>query len=481
MSEVLLSRQGPLGPIWLASNYDKKLTKTQLLNTNLVSSSRLLQTKQIQPSTSSSEDSVTLKLSGQLLLGIVRIYSRKTKYLLDDINEVLQKLRNSFRFASGATLGSSDTSNVNLAPNQTTISNVSRILLQDQVTELDLFQQEALVLEDDTDDAWMNEDRSIEVGRDAMPEEDDDIDLDLDFNLDDSIEQGRDAGVALPDEENSLFDIQPKSSGLDVLNEIEPLETVEDLEISEEPRRPRRQTGITETGQLRSVKRRITMDDPEEVERGIPISVIREIQNSYREGRLVNQYMSFRLTTEEKLRLLEELADPNPIKKRRLWNVDDVLRYRAEELAAHEELGARDIASDLDVDVDFDLSLPEVDDSSVERNEDEDEEGDAGAANLKDTIHVAELLKESFFETPSLTFDQLVKMDQETLEPLGMSIRAGESRLNERREASKCFYELLSLATQDCISLEQKADSITNLWNPLTIRPRDNLVNRTFQ
>lgn len=42
---------------------------------------------------------MALRLSGQLLLGVVRIYSRKAKYLLDDCNEALLKIKmvSSFR------------------------------------------------------------------------------------------------------------------------------------------------------------------------------------------------------------------------------------------------------------------------------------------------------------------------------------------------------------------------------------------------
>jgi hypothetical protein len=36
---------------------------------------------------------MALRLSGQLLLGVVRIYNRKTKYLLDDCNEAMLKLK----------------------------------------------------------------------------------------------------------------------------------------------------------------------------------------------------------------------------------------------------------------------------------------------------------------------------------------------------------------------------------------------------
>lgn len=36
---------------------------------------------------------MALRLSGQLLLGVVRIYSRKTKYLLEDCNDAVGKLK----------------------------------------------------------------------------------------------------------------------------------------------------------------------------------------------------------------------------------------------------------------------------------------------------------------------------------------------------------------------------------------------------
>lgn len=36
---------------------------------------------------------LALRVSGQLLLGVVRIYSRKARYLLDDCNEALVKIK----------------------------------------------------------------------------------------------------------------------------------------------------------------------------------------------------------------------------------------------------------------------------------------------------------------------------------------------------------------------------------------------------
>lgn len=40
---------------------------------------------------------MALRLSGQLLLGVARIYSRKAKYLMDDCNEALIKIKMAFR------------------------------------------------------------------------------------------------------------------------------------------------------------------------------------------------------------------------------------------------------------------------------------------------------------------------------------------------------------------------------------------------
>lgn len=40
---------------------------------------------------------IGLRTSGHLLVGVVRIYSRKTKYLLADCSEALIKVKNAFR------------------------------------------------------------------------------------------------------------------------------------------------------------------------------------------------------------------------------------------------------------------------------------------------------------------------------------------------------------------------------------------------
>jgi len=84
-SETLLQKNGPLARIWLSSNLERKLSKTHILQSNLADSVEAI----IKPS----QAPMALRLSGQLLLGVVRIYSRKARYLLDDCNEVLMKVK----------------------------------------------------------------------------------------------------------------------------------------------------------------------------------------------------------------------------------------------------------------------------------------------------------------------------------------------------------------------------------------------------
>lgn len=85
-SDTLLRTTGPLSRVWLAANMERKLSKAHILQSNLRHSVEQI----IQPS---EEAPLALRLSGQLLLGVVRIYSRKARYLLEDCNEALMKIK----------------------------------------------------------------------------------------------------------------------------------------------------------------------------------------------------------------------------------------------------------------------------------------------------------------------------------------------------------------------------------------------------
>lgn len=87
-SQVILARKGPLGKIWLAAHYDKKLTKSQIFTTDISDSVESV----LNPAAP-----LALRVSGHLMLGIVRIYSRKVKYLMNDVTEAMWKMKLAFR------------------------------------------------------------------------------------------------------------------------------------------------------------------------------------------------------------------------------------------------------------------------------------------------------------------------------------------------------------------------------------------------
>ncbi len=84
-SETLLSKTGPLANVWLSANLERKVSKTHVLQSNIESSVNLI--------VGTTQAPKALRLSGQLLLGVVRIYSRKARYLLDDCNEAMIKIK----------------------------------------------------------------------------------------------------------------------------------------------------------------------------------------------------------------------------------------------------------------------------------------------------------------------------------------------------------------------------------------------------
>ncbi|GAA5910971.1 hypothetical protein JCM5296_005678 [Sporobolomyces johnsonii] len=85
----LLTKRGALAQVWMASHLSTKLSKQALTSTSIPKSVQSILGQELLP--------MALRLSGQLLLGIARIYSRKTKYLLDDAQETLGKVKKAFQ------------------------------------------------------------------------------------------------------------------------------------------------------------------------------------------------------------------------------------------------------------------------------------------------------------------------------------------------------------------------------------------------
>uniref|UniRef100_A0A3B3TXE5 Rad21/Rec8-like protein N-terminal domain-containing protein n=1 Tax=Poecilia latipinna TaxID=48699 RepID=A0A3B3TXE5_9TELE len=87
-TQLFTSKRGPLAKIWLAAHWEKKLTKAHVFECNLETSIRDILSPKMK---------IGLRTSGHLLLGVVRIYSRKTKYLLADCSDALVKIKMAFR------------------------------------------------------------------------------------------------------------------------------------------------------------------------------------------------------------------------------------------------------------------------------------------------------------------------------------------------------------------------------------------------
>ncbi|KAI1082982.1 Rec8 like protein-domain-containing protein [Whalleya microplaca] len=235
-SETLLQKTGPLARVWLSANLERKLSKTHILQSNLPDSIDAIITPNQAP--------MALRLSGQLLLGVVRIYSRKARYLLDDCNEALLKIKMAFR-----STGNND------IPENLNMPNREALMLPDRITPADnlniLPPPDANWLLSQMDNAsappssMSTRGRGRPSNRDINLQEDfnnsqflhedtmdtdelaiapmDDLELDLDFGMDivenprgdKSIEMGRDAPAARPVEDDifSELDAVPPTKG----------------------------------------------------------------------------------------------------------------------------------------------------------------------------------------------------------------------------------------------------------------------------
>lgn len=83
-STTILTKKGPLSSIWLAAHTPPRLTKTMISTLDIPSSI----TQILSPPAP-----MALRLSSNLMLGVVRIFSRKMKYLVRDSEEAVMRVR----------------------------------------------------------------------------------------------------------------------------------------------------------------------------------------------------------------------------------------------------------------------------------------------------------------------------------------------------------------------------------------------------
>ena len=86
----MLAKKGALGKLWLAAHMEKKVPKVQIIATNIPESVDNIENPPAP---------MALRVSGHLLLGVVRIFSRKVSYLLTDCSEALVKIKDAFKVA----------------------------------------------------------------------------------------------------------------------------------------------------------------------------------------------------------------------------------------------------------------------------------------------------------------------------------------------------------------------------------------------
>ncbi|OQS07067.1 hypothetical protein THRCLA_00923 [Thraustotheca clavata] len=85
---LILAKKGPLGQVWLAAHWDKKLTKAAIAAADVGEAADSIANPVVP---------LALRVSGHLLLGVTRIYSRKVGYLFTDCSEALVKIKMAFR------------------------------------------------------------------------------------------------------------------------------------------------------------------------------------------------------------------------------------------------------------------------------------------------------------------------------------------------------------------------------------------------
>ena len=85
----LILKKGPLSPIWIAGTTTDKLGKKMVLATDITTlAKRIMEEERVN---------LVLRLSGMLLKGLVIVYSKKMQYMLTDCEEIINKIKLSFK------------------------------------------------------------------------------------------------------------------------------------------------------------------------------------------------------------------------------------------------------------------------------------------------------------------------------------------------------------------------------------------------
>jgi cohesin complex subunit SCC1 len=119
-SQIILAKKGPLAKVWLAAHHgEKKLARPQIFATDIPQTVMDI----CNPSVP-----LALRVSGHLLLGVVRIYSRKVKYVLHDCTEAMLKLQMAFS-TTNTTTGGGNNNTEDLDLNNNIVNNKNNTMV----------------------------------------------------------------------------------------------------------------------------------------------------------------------------------------------------------------------------------------------------------------------------------------------------------------------------------------------------------------
>ena len=568
----LSTNNGPLAQVWLAANMTN-LSRGTVLQTSISESAQeiakvagcVLDDGYEQ----SSLEHITLRTSGELLHGIVRVYSKQAAFLLTDIKDALIKISSLFK--------SNQRISVTLSK-ENTIARVDQIILEDAVTERDVLMAPGLefLLETTLPADLVNHydegnfmqrrvtgaapmapwDTSIEVGRRFNPDGELEMHhsstLDLDFDIEgaNQISKSWDEGTQhttsnsthqgkipnalgnpdqlihdddFPLDDNLDWDLGVTEYGnADVANQAgndpdrsleigrradasifeEPTDFGFDLEIGKEP-----MEDISEQEQqleeLRIEQSRINREAPKVLRQQKNADLfnakrIKEDTETELDDDIVKHSSS--LTVSEIDELSEETdGSENRLNEKRLLDeitqrinylptniVANFVQYQnskrqktAQTLLQEPQMnisfgeddfvagsgidssvvGISDVDNDNeDVDLlplEADISQPPVEEDSAQEISNLSEttlekiQLPSGEVVSKTTADMAQLLRTQFIDNDTITFENLLYAKHE-------SDGTSEHALITKKEASRGFFEMLSLATAGCIDLDQQ-------------------------
>ncbi|OAY54709.1 sister chromatid cohesion 1 protein 3 isoform X2 [Manihot esculenta] len=172
-SHTFLARKGPLGTVWCAAHLQHRLKKSHYTSTDISSTVDRIMFPEVP---------IALRMSGHLLLGVVRIYSKKVDYLYHDCNVILIGLRKAFA-----------STEVNLPENATTAKFESVTL--PQTFDLDALDVDLDVYPDGSPDTHTRSQEEI--------------------TLQDQIPTGRDPYVIITFDEDIMMDALPPEQDFD--------------------------------------------------------------------------------------------------------------------------------------------------------------------------------------------------------------------------------------------------------------------------